>query len=67
MGSLVISQGGMWVWPPVREGFKRIVDISSGAQPQSVTIETLSLKPLVVSIKGFLTDDECDYIAEKVL
>ncbi len=70
-GMVVITQGGNWIWPGVREGFQRIIEVSStrgdGASPDSrnITIETLSLKPLVLSIEGFLSDEECDYIAQK--
>jgi len=73
-GMVVVTQGGNWMWPGVREGFQRTVALapppsqhSNGATLKShnVTIETLSLKPLVLSIDGFLTEEECDYIMEK--
>jgi len=58
------------VWPPVRDGFQRIVEVTSSSSPsdekkRNITIETLSMKPLVLSISGFLSHDECDYIAKK--
>ena len=67
-GMLVVTNGGNWVWPPVREGFKSTIEIASSStssDTHNITIETLSMKPLVLSISGFLTDDECDYIAKK--
>jgi prolyl 4-hydroxylase len=69
-GMIIVTQGGNWVWPGVREGFQRTVSISSSSdttksKSRNVTIETLSMKPLVLSIQGFLTDEECDHIAEK--
>ena len=69
-GMLVIAQGGNWVWPGVREGFQRTIEIApssaaSKEKSRNITIETLSLKPLVLSIKGFLSDEECDYIAKR--
>lgn len=71
-GIIVITQGGNWLWPGVREGFERSIELepptfsnTSSSGPRNITIETLSLKPLVLSIKGFLTDEECDYIAKK--
>ena len=71
-GIIVITQGGNWLWPGVREGFERSIELepptfsnTASSGPRNITIETLSLKPLVLSIKGFLTDEECDYIAKK--
>jgi prolyl 4-hydroxylase len=68
-GMIIVIQGGNWVWPGVREGYQRTVSLSSSSdtqmsEPRNVTLETLSLKPLVLSIQGFLTEEECDYIAE---
>ena len=63
---VILVEGGSWIWPGVAEGFRRTVDVTSGnSQTRTVSIETLSLKPLVVSIEGFLDNDECDYIADK--
>lgn len=66
-GMIVIAQGGNWVWPGVKEGFQRTIELapSNDAASRNITIETLSLKPLVLSIGGFLSDEECDYIAQK--
>ena len=64
---VILTEGGNWIWPGVAEGYRRTVDVTSpnSKETRRVTIETLSLVPLVVSIEGFLTEDECDYIAEK--
>lgn len=72
-GMIVIAQGGNWLWPGVREGFQRTIEVSSertsssgaGSESRNITIETLSLSPLVLSIEGFLSNDECDYIQDK--
>lgn len=69
-GMIVVTQGGNWMWPGVREGFQRTIELepppnSDTSETRNVTIETLSLKPLVVSIEGFLSGEECDYIAKK--
>ena len=64
-GMIVLTNGGNWVWPPVREGYLRTVEIGSNSDKRNITIETLSLQPLVLSIKGFLSEKECDHIAEK--
>ncbi len=67
-GMIIVTQGGNWIWPGVREGFQRTVLLSSlsdtMSEPRNVTLETLSLKPLVLSIQGFLTEEECNHIAE---
>jgi len=90
-GMVIVAQGGNWMWPGVREGFQRTIELTSPPsnpnadsnnnnnhdhnsnnaaatttqKSHNITIETLSLKPLVLSIEGFLTNDECDYIAKK--
>lgn len=33
-------------------------------EKRNITIETLSMTPLVISIQGFLSEEECDHIAE---
>lgn len=65
---LVIAEGGNWIWPGVSEGFRREIELAPSTitgNSKNVTIETLSMKPLVLSISGFLADEECDYIMEK--
>mmetsp|Transcript_35437 Transcript_35437/g.77715 ORF Transcript_35437/g.77715 Transcript_35437/m.77715 type:complete len:498 (+) Transcript_35437:99-1592(+) len=74
---VIIMEGGSWTWPGVRIGFTRTIDLYSimpgppgtrlGGEEKKRTaeIETLSLKPLVVSVKGFIEPDECDYIQEE--
>eukprot|EP00573_Skeletonema_grethae_P002023 CAMPEP_0201690598 /NCGR_PEP_ID=MMETSP0578-20130828/4014_1 /ASSEMBLY_ACC=CAM_ASM_000663 /TAXON_ID=267565 /ORGANISM="Skeletonema grethea, Strain CCMP 1804" /LENGTH=520 /DNA_ID=CAMNT_0048175639 /DNA_START=96 /DNA_END=1658 /DNA_ORIENTATION=- len=70
-GMVLVFQGGNWRWPGVREGFQRTVELSpkldftttNDSAKRNITIETLSMTPLVVSIKGFLSDQECDHIA----
>jgi prolyl 4-hydroxylase len=73
-GTFLIFEGGQWLWPGVRVGFKRqanlysVMPINSPTFDQdkarNITIETLSLSPLVVSVQGFLSNDECEYIQE---
>lgn len=69
---IIIYEGGMWVWPGVRIGYKRKVDlfpIEPGARQtpnmKEAIIETLSLRPLVFSVEGFLSEGECDHIQEQ--
>lgn len=71
-GFLVVMRGGQWLWPGVRIGFKRTIDLSTvpglppgqSVEKRNATLETLSLFPLVVSVEGFLSDEECDIIQQ---
>jgi prolyl 4-hydroxylase len=73
-GTFLIFEGGQWLWPGVHVGFKRQVNLYTvmpinsptfdNDQARNITIETLSLSPLVVSVQGFLSSDECEYIQE---
>ena len=55
----LVLQGGQWVWPGVCRGYRRDISLGDG---QNATLETLCLHPLVLSVNGFLTTEECDYI-----
>ena len=68
-GLVLLMEGGAWVWPGVREGFKRKVDLYPGTpgspNPDNnkfVIIETLSLRPLVLSVENFIDNEECDHV-----
>ena len=77
----IVIQGGQWIWPGVRKGFRRTIRLDSlrggkssasqtpnlNHQSATATLETLSLFPLVVSVKGFLSESECDYIQDTAL
>jgi hypothetical protein len=71
VGMVLAYSGGQFLWPGVRLGFKRPVALYSimpGNPPrtfeknQTATLETLSLYPLVLSVEGFLTKEECRHI-----
>jgi prolyl 4-hydroxylase len=73
-GMVLLYQGGQFLWPGVRVGFERQISLYSIMPPGSpeytdknatVTLETLALKPLVLSVKGFLSPDECQHIQEE--
>jgi len=89
-GLVLVFQGGQFVWPGVRIGFLRTIDLystmplaisehnqerhtrsgggsssSSNNKPTTATLETLSLSPLILSVKGFLSTEECDHIQAK--
>jgi hypothetical protein len=64
-GMVILFEGGSWMWPGVRIGFKRQVDLVTGypGNPETrLEIETLSMKPLVLSVKDFIAGKECDHI-----
>eukprot|EP00930_Biecheleria_cincta_P040018 TRINITY_DN27454_c0_g1_i1.p1 TRINITY_DN27454_c0_g1~~TRINITY_DN27454_c0_g1_i1.p1 ORF type:complete len:558 (-),score=86.18 TRINITY_DN27454_c0_g1_i1:80-1609(-) len=52
---------GQWMWPPVRIGFEQnISDI--GADGGSVTLRTLSVRPVVFEVRDFMTEAETDKV-----
>ena len=51
----VIYTNGNFIWPGVGIGHKRSTE-------GGYSMETLSLKPLVLRVENFLTHEECDYI-----
>ena len=72
---VIIMEGGSWLWPGVRVGFERTIDLYSvmpdtpgpkrdTKENRSVTIETLSIYPLVLSVKGFISKEECHHVQE---
>ncbi len=58
-GMFLVFQGGQWIWPGVRKGFQRIIRLDDTS---NATLETLSLHPLVLSVEGFLSLEECKEI-----
>ena len=71
--TLLIFEGGQFIWPGVRLGFSRKVNLYSIMPPgdelpdavdkhREVTLHTMSLSPLVLMVDDFLSDEECDYI-----
>mmetsp|Transcript_24823 Transcript_24823/g.58912 ORF Transcript_24823/g.58912 Transcript_24823/m.58912 type:complete len:427 (-) Transcript_24823:163-1443(-) len=83
-GMVLLIEGGQFVWPGVKVGFKREINLLTTAATaggrnsdgststttnmhRNVTLETLSLRPLIYSVEEkFLNDDECTYVREKV-
>lgn len=65
-GMVLLFEGGSFIFPGVRIGFKRRVDLLTGYpgadQGTTLEIETVSMKPLVVEIQNFITEKECDHI-----
>lgn len=60
-GMFLVFQGGQWVWPGVRKGFIRTIQLSDG---RNATLETVSLHPLVLSTQHFLSPEECTKIQD---
>jgi prolyl 4-hydroxylase len=60
-GLFLVFQGGQWIWPGVRKGFRREIRLSDG---RNATLQTISIHPLVLSVEGFLAMDECKMIQE---
>jgi len=61
LGLFLVFQGGQWIWPGIRKGYQRDIVLDSA---RNATLETLSTHPLVLSVKGFLSVEECDLIQE---
>ena len=72
-GMALLYESGQFLWPGVHLGFEREVALYSIMPPgspdipkknQTVNLVTLSLSPLVVSVHGFLSSEECDHIQQ---
>eukprot|EP00937_MAST-01D_sp_MAST-1D-sp2_P005385 g5385.t1 len=61
VGVVLVFVGGQFIHPGVRVGFERKFD----AAGHPVSLRTLSLRPLVFDVRGFLTVEECDHIIEQ--
>jgi prolyl 4-hydroxylase len=57
-GLVLVFEGGNFVYPGVRIGFERSIPLPD----RTITMVTISLRPLVFSIENFLDDSECDDI-----
>jgi prolyl 4-hydroxylase len=57
-----LFEGGNFIWPGIKIGHKTIIQNVDGKG--DLTMETLSLIPLVFSVEEFLKDEEIDIILE---
>jgi prolyl 4-hydroxylase len=74
-GMVLLYESGQFLWPGVRIGFERPVALYNIMPPdspeihpqknQTVTLVTLSLSPLVISVHGFLSLEECQHIQQR--
>eukprot|EP00494_Astrolonche_serrata_P027788 UN28052 len=55
-----IFEGGSWVWPGVRKGFKRYISEND----KTYEMETVSCDPAIFVIRKFLTRAECGLLIE---
>jgi len=55
---IFVVEGGQWYWPPMRKGFVRKL------HGTNLSLETLSVQPVIFRIEGFLRDHECEEIVE---
>jgi len=60
-GTAYLFEGGVFIWPGVEIGHKFAVKSVQG-RSGNVTLETMSLIPLVFSITGLFDEAECDHI-----
>lgn len=60
-GRFLLMEGGQWIWPPVEVGH---VHELTGLVGEGVTtrIATVSLKPLVIEVENFLSEEEANHI-----
>jgi len=62
-GMLLLFEGGQFLWPGVRVGFRR--EVVLGGTP--VVLETLALQPLVLEVESFLSDAECEHVIKSAM
>jgi prolyl 4-hydroxylase len=60
-GDVFLFEGGQFIWPGVRVGYKQKVH---GLDTGTGVLETLAMEPLVFGVDNFLTVEECDHIIE---
>lgn len=69
-GIILIYEVGLFVYPPIEEGFSRLIkvrnmnpdSILSYGEYISMKLTTLSISPVVLEISGFIANEYCDYI-----
>ncbi|GMH62768.1 hypothetical protein TrST_g12868 [Triparma strigata] len=68
-GLVLLFEGGVFIWPGVKVGHQRNVSIIGSEHengPSILTLETLTLRPLLFAVKEqFVSDEECDHIQDR--
>eukprot|EP00123_Amoebidium_parasiticum_P013249 comp21854_c1_seq1/m.31230 comp21854_c1_seq1/g.31230 ORF comp21854_c1_seq1/g.31230 comp21854_c1_seq1/m.31230 type:complete len:452 (-) comp21854_c1_seq1:387-1742(-) len=59
--SLFLFEGGVWIYPAVRVGFKQYVKLDIG----NITITTKSISPVVVEVSRLLQDFEMEHVINR--
>ncbi len=60
---VLLYEGGRFIWPGVREN--HVTKLANIDGLEDVTMRTLSMSPLVFSVEGFLTPEECHHIRQR--
>eukprot|EP00929_Paragymnodinium_shiwhaense_P090776 TRINITY_DN5088_c0_g2_i5.p1 TRINITY_DN5088_c0_g2~~TRINITY_DN5088_c0_g2_i5.p1 ORF type:complete len:479 (-),score=69.18 TRINITY_DN5088_c0_g2_i5:6-1376(-) len=66
---LLAFEGGRWVWPGIREGFERRVELPELDDLQAqrnVTLKTLTLHPLSFTLEDFAAAEDAKHIIDKI-
>jgi len=63
IGVVLVFEGGQFIWPGIEIGYIRTVAVGE----EVYELETVALTPLLLSVRGFLTEEECDGIREASL
>jgi hypothetical protein len=58
--TVILFEGGQWMWPGLRVG--RLTTVGGIPDIGSAVLETLSLQPTVLAVRGFLLPAECDLL-----
>ena len=63
-GAVLLIEGGQFVRPAVALGHVQHAVMPDGSL---LALETVSISPLIFSVEGFLSHDDCDHIIEQVI
>jgi len=63
IGVVLVFEGGQFIWPGIEIGYIRTVAVGE----EVYELETVALTPLLLSVRGFLTEEECDGIRKASL
>eukprot|EP01083_Nonionella_stella_P080120 219967_1 len=68
-GTILVYEGGIFIWPPIHIGFSRVLKIKNADASASDTtpfvhykLKTLSCHPVVILIENFIPHSYCDHI-----
>lgn len=64
IGVALLYEGGTFLWPGIREGFRRSVGRSGDSE---IILETLELSPLVFRVRGAFKEDEAGHLMVRAI